>query len=113
MALETLKDVTAINGVKVHRISWKSSGERFIEINDEDNAITFKVQNGPIKGNGINGCQVDDIVATTRAIIAALNEEFPCRENDMVIVKLDEALMWLEQRKKNRVTRGVEGFNKK
>ena len=113
MALETLKEVTEINGVTVYTNNWTSGGDRHIEINHEDNAITFKIQNGPIKENGINGCQVDEIIRTAKTIIEGLNYKFPCRENSVAITKLDEALMWLEERKKDRIKRGVEGFNKK
>ena len=45
-------------------------------------------------------------------MIQELNNKFPCRENAMAITKLDEALMWLEARTKNRITRGVEGTSK-
>jgi hypothetical protein len=38
-----------------------------------------------------------------------MNAKFPCRENAMVITKLDEALMWLNKRTADRVKRGVEG----
>jgi hypothetical protein len=38
-----------------------------------------------------------------------LNIKFPCRENSIVITKLEEALMWLEKRTRDRVERGVEG----
>jgi len=111
MALETLKTVSAINGVTVHRNNWKSGGDRFIEINESDNAITFKIQNGPINENGINGCQVTDIIATARIIIDELNKRFSCRENSITITKLDEALMWQTAKTLNREKREVEGYN--
>ena len=38
-----------------------------------------------------------------------LNGKFPCRENAIVITKLEEALMWLNKRTAERVARGVEG----
>ena len=38
-----------------------------------------------------------------------LNGKFPCRENSIVITKLEESLMWLEKRTRDRVARGVEG----
>lgn len=38
-----------------------------------------------------------------------LQSKFPCRENAIVITKLDEALLWLEKRTRDRVERGVEG----
>lgn len=41
-----------------------------------------------------------------------LQHKFPCRENACAITKLDEALMWLEKRTRDRVARGVEGTHK-
>lgn len=77
-----------------------------------DNVVSFQVQEGPIKEVGENGCQVDDIVLTVRQIIAGFNGRFPCRENEMVLTKLDEAMLWLSARKNDRLRRGVEGYNK-
>jgi hypothetical protein len=45
--------------------------------------------------------------------IKYFQEKVPCRENAIAITKLQEALMWLEERKKDRVKRGVEGYDKK
>ena len=121
MALETLKDVKEIDGFKVVRekldnMSWdefdKLRNDYPINITDSMNCISFKIQNGPIKENGINGCQVDTIIAAAKLIIEGLNKKIACRENAMVITKLDEALMWSKKRKEDREKRGVEGFNK-
>ena len=38
-----------------------------------------------------------------------LNSRFGCRENSVAITKMQEALMWLEERTKDRIKRGVEG----
>jgi len=85
----------------------------FVYVRNDVNSISFTIQNGPIKENGINGCQVDTIIEAAKTIIEGLNNKLPCRENSIAITKLDEALMWLEKRKKDREARGVEGFNKK
>jgi hypothetical protein len=42
-------------------------------------------------------------------IIEELNKKFPCRENSMVITKLEEAILWSKQRTFNRMMRDVEG----
>lgn len=39
----------------------------------------------------------------------SLQVKFPCKENAMVITKLEESLMWLEKRTSDRKVRGVEG----
>ncbi len=38
-----------------------------------------------------------------------LQSKFPCRENAIVITKLEESLMWLNKRTQDRIKRGVEG----
>jgi len=42
-----------------------------------------------------------------------LQSKFPCRENAIVITKLEESLMWLEKRTKDRLKRNVEGKHEK
>ena len=42
-----------------------------------------------------------------------LQAKFPCRENAIVITKLEESLMWLNKRTEDRAARGVEGSNQK
>lgn len=81
----------------------------FIYVRNDVNSLAFTLQNGPIGEVGVNGCQVDTIVEAAKVILEGLNKEFPCRENACAITKLDEALHWLEARKRNRVARGVEG----
>lgn len=49
---------------------------------------------------------------TLRVLIDRMNylqSMFPCRENAIVITKLEECLMWLEKRTSDRIKRNVEG----
>lgn len=75
--------------------------------------INIQLQNGPIQENGVNGCQIDEVIAWCRNTIHSFNtkenNKFSCRENSCAITKLDEALMWLQRRTENRTKRGVEG----
>ena len=75
--------------------------------------LEFQIQDGAVKENGINGCQIDDVIETAKNIIQSFNNRFPCRENSMIITKLDEALLWSLKRKLDREKRGVEGLDKK
>jgi hypothetical protein len=77
-----------------------------------DRSVNFVGQTGPINEVGVNGCQIDDIIKFARRTIEVFNAKFPCRENAIVITKLQEAEMWLEERKTQRSQRGVEGYNK-
>lgn len=110
MALETLKGVKEINGVNIDETADTSTGTNcYVGVNHETNTIGFKIQNGPIKENGKNGCQVVDMIAVAKHMLEELNKKFPCRENAVTITKLDEALMWQEKRTKDREKRNVEG----
>jgi hypothetical protein len=81
----------------------------FVYVRHDVNSLSFTLQNGPVKENGVNGCQVDTVIAAAKAILEGLNKNSPCRENSSAITKLDEALMWLEKRTKDREQRNVEG----
>jgi hypothetical protein len=134
MALETLKNVEQIGGFSVvtmdtlrekHPEKFNESGSmdykwfekdirpnHFIYLRHDKNSLTFTLQDGPIKEKGVNGCQVDTIIEAAKIMLEGLNDKFPCEENLNAIEKLEAALMWLEDRKKNREARGVEGTSK-
>ncbi len=71
-------------------------------------------QDGPIKENGVNGVHNEDLIACVLERLFAFQKSgFSCRENAIVITKLEEALMWLRKRTNDRKSRGVEGLNLK
>ena len=37
-----------------------------------------------------------------------LQKKVPCKENNIVLIKLEEALMWLDSRTQKRIAQGVE-----
>ena len=68
-------------------------------------------QNGPIKGpEDFNGL-------TNEALLAVLIDrmrgfqsgDFKCKENACALTHMEEALMWLQKRTRDRMARGVEG----
>ena len=118
MVIETLKGVEKIDGFNVvHSIrsdeQLKTDDKtRFVEVCHSNNTITFRIQEGPVKENGVNGCQVDTLIQAARLMLFKLNEKFPCDENDQAIDMLGGAIRALENRRLNREKRGVEGLNK-
>lgn len=56
-----------------------------------------------------DGTTNEDVLAMLIDRMKYLQEKFPCRENAIVITKLEESLMWLEKRTADRVKRNVEG----
>ena len=83
----------------------------YVEIGEDENTIKFHIQEGPIKEVGENGCQVDMMIYLAATIIRSFNSHFPCRDNSCAITHLDEALMWLEKRTRDREKRKFEGKN--
>ena len=125
MALETLKGIQAIGDWEILNkrptkadgsINWSLFDEQRkskpIYIDHDVNMISFRIQNGPVKEVGINGCQVDTIIETAKIMLEGLHAKFPCDDNIVAITCLDTALMALKDRKKDRERRGVEGFDK-
>jgi len=134
VALDTLKDIEVIGGFKVvdmdklrekYPEKFNESGSmdykwfekdirpnHFVYVRHDVNCLSFTIQNGPVCENGINGCQVDTLIAASLHMIKKLNERFPCEENKAAIGHLSGAIGALEQRKQNRMRRGVEGYNK-
>lgn len=79
--------------------------------------IQIDWQNGPL-GRGEervppNGAFVEDVIAAALQRIVhyqdVADRRFFCRENALAIIKLEEALLWLGKRTRDREDRGVEG----
>jgi len=85
---------------------------KYVKVNPDKDEVTFKIQNGPIKEVGINGCQIDDMIIFARKVIESFNQDFPCHQNAHCITHLRNAEMWLMMRKRDRERRGVEGYDK-
>jgi len=71
-------------------------------------------QNGPIKEAGVNGISNESLLAIVEhRLIGFQSGQFACRENAVALTKLQEAMMWLQKRTRDRMARGVEGTNVK
>ena len=81
------------------------------------NAVTHTVirfQNGPIQESGLNGLSNEVLLAIVEdRLIGFQSGQFACRENAVALTKLQECLMWLQKRTRDRMARGVEGTNTK
>lgn len=73
----------------------------------------FRFHNGPIS-DGFNGISNETLLAVVidrmRGFQSGL---FKSRENAVALTKLDEAMMWLQKRTRERMARGVEGTHAK
>lgn len=87
MALETLKGTKEIGGFKV--IVMDELRKQYPEKFNESGAM--------------------DLIEIAGTMIEKLNEKFPCDENKLALFNLASAAAWLDQIKKDRENRGVEG----
>lgn len=79
----------------------------------DDNLITLsciKFQKGPVKETEINGIFIEDLLRICEHRLECFqNTNFKCNENTQALIKIQEALMWLDARTKDRETRNVQG----
>lgn len=75
------------------------SGEQLVEF-----------QNGPIQEAGFNGISQEALLAIVEDRLKGFqSSQYACRENAVALTKIQEAMMWLQKRTRDRVARGVEG----
>lgn len=80
--------------------------------------VNLRFQEGPIGKNEDGSPRLEDMNGiTNEALLAVLIDrmrgfqggQFACRENALALTKMEEALMWLQKRTRDRMARGVEG----
>jgi hypothetical protein len=79
-------------------------------------AVTLPVrfQNGPIQEVGVNGISNEALLAIVEdRLMGFQSGQYACRENALALTKIQEAMMWLQKRTRDRVARGVEGTSAK
>jgi len=80
------------------------------EFNTDPNGyINIQIQNGPIRENGINGCQIDDVIIWCKDKLLGFNSIMSSPHNEEAIGHLNNALKSLLARTADREERGVEG----
>lgn len=81
---------------------------------DERVFAEIHLQKGPVRENGINGCHHEDLIEIAIDRLQSFQDsEWACRENAIAITKLEEALMWLDKRTQQRMSKGIEGTSQK
>lgn len=78
----------------------------------EDEWIEYFVpwQTGPVREVGVNGVQADDVLEQVLDYLRAVNTPpYGSRETSLAITNIEQGLMWLRERTRQREARGVEG----
>ena len=69
-------------------------------------------QNGPLDEYGDNGISNEALLAIVEDRLKGFQSgEYSCRENEIALTKIQEAMHWLHHRTRERMSRGVEGTN--
>lgn len=76
--------------------------------------VVLKFQKGHLQDVGVNGITDEALLAIVVDRLRGFQRgSASCRENAIVITKLEESLMWLRARAEDRERRGVEGTSQK
>jgi hypothetical protein len=76
----------------------------------DETAFKILFQNGPIPESGVNGVTQEALLAIVEDRLKSFQAgPFACRENAVALTKIQEAMMWLHKRTRDREARGVEG----
>lgn len=77
----------------------------------EDNQPLQEIQfQSGIGSEGLNGVTIESLLAICADRLEAFNQdEWSCIENTQAILRIKEALFWLNHRSAQRALRGVEG----
>lgn len=77
--------------------------------------VRIDFQNGPLgEAEFPNGLSVESLLAIVEdRLIGFQSGEFSCRENAIALTKIQEAMLWLHKRTRDRLARGVEGTHQK
>lgn len=90
-----------------YEITWSKGESRTV-------VTKISFQNGPIQEFGINGLTNESLLAIVIDRMRGFQAgPYACRENAIVLTHLEEALMWLQRRTRERIKRGVRGVNQK
>ena len=81
-----------------------------IFVRHDVDSISFNMLTKPAsEGGDLNRCQWSDLVTLGLEQLKFFQGKFPCRENAIMITKIEEALMWNDKRTADRIKRNVEG----
>jgi hypothetical protein len=71
-------------------------------------------QNGPIAEVGVNGISNEVLLAIVLDRLEGFQSgEYACAENQAAVEAVNDALLWLQKRTRERAARGVEGTSQK
>lgn len=77
---------------------------------DDVELCLIKFQEGPIAKSGVNGISNEALLAIVEdRLLGFQGGPYACDENAKALAGLQECIMWMHTRTRNRTDRGVEG----
>lgn len=105
LRIEVLDEPGQGNACHVYRIAVPNGTEIASPV-----CVDIEFQNGPIQESGVNGISGEALLAIVEDRLQGFQSgKYACRENAIALTKIQEAMMWLLKRTRDRVARGVEG----
>ena len=99
------------DGGACHEYKITSNGPLTVR---DDPVHNIKFQKGPLAEAGVNGITNEALLTVVIDRLRGFQSgEFSCRENAIALTNIEQALMWLQKRTRDRLKRGVEGTNAK
>lgn len=106
LRIEVLDEPGSGNACHDYAIQFKASDS----YNEKPFVYCLRFQNGPIGEAGVNGISNEALLAIVEDRLSGFQSgQYACRENAIALTKIQEAMMWLQKRTRDRVARGVEG----
>jgi len=111
LTIEVLDEPGQGNACHVYKIH----GPRAVDGTGHDYPVAccIEFQNGPILEAGVNGISQEALLAIVEdRLLGFQSGPYACRDNAVALTKIQEAMMWLQKRTRERMARGVEGTHK-
>lgn len=112
--IEVLDEPGQGNACHVYGMALVTGKPDDLDNDREVKQTLIQFQNGPIQEFGFNGISNEALLAIVEdRLLGFQSGQFACRENAVALTKLQECMMWLQKRTRDRMARGVEGTNQK
>lgn len=116
--LDTIQTSDKLNSVFAQDEAGTGNANHVYEVytaSGDELIATIKFQHGPRRvPESISGVLDTDLLEIVRDRLKSFQSgEFACRENAIALTHIEDALLWMDRRVRDRAKRGVLGTNQK
>lgn len=104
-----MKVLTVGHKYELANFEKKETPGQELQFIQKEPATDVEVQSTGVMVTVADGTTNEEVLEMLIDRMKYLQAKFPCKENACCITHLEEGLMWLEKRTRDRVKRGVEG----